>query len=234
MSTLLRLTGNGGFAKLAAEPHGRARPAHEPETFLRENFSGASDSSEESEESEAPPRLELAPKLLLDQAVILDSAYEVEMANRERLKLITRRHVKTHNSWTHNHEGFVAGTRSTNYLYMHPDDASSRGLRHGDLVDVSSATAEVRIPMQLLPDLQLGTCAMAHGWGHQAATGLGVASKTSGVNVNLLAADGPDHVEALSGMARLTGILIEVRPASGEQNVGHWSGRPSARVGSAD
>jgi hypothetical protein len=67
---------------------------------------------------------------------------------------------------------------------------------------------------------------MPHGWGHQAATGLGVASKTSGVNVNLLAADGPDHVEGLSGMARLTGILVEVAPAAGDRNVGHWSGRP--------
>ena len=127
----------------------------------------------------------------------------------------------------------MAGTRSTNYLYMHPDDASARGLRHGDLVDVSSETAEVRIPMQLLSDLQPGTCAMAHGWGHQAATGLSVASKTTGVNVNLLAADGPDPVEALSGVARLTGILIEVRAAPGERDAGHWSGKPPASVRAA-
>ena len=221
MSTLLRLTGNGGFAKLAAEPHGRVRPAHQPGTFLRDGFSAGSDSGS----SGAQQPLTLAPKVLIDQAANLEVAYEVEAANRTRLKLITRRHVKTHNSWTHNHPGFVAGTRSSNYLYMHPDDAESRGLRHGDVVDVSSATAEVRIPVQLLSDLQLGTCAMAHGWGHQAATGLGVASKTSGVNVNLLAADGPDHVEAISGMAHLTGIPIEVRAAPGEQHAGHWSGK---------
>jgi formate dehydrogenase len=224
MSTLLRLTGNGGFAKLAAEPHGRIRPAHRPGTFLRESFSEAEGYSR----SGVPARLVLAPKVLVDQVAILEAAFEIERANPERLKLITRRHVKTHNSWTHNHAQFVAGTRMSNYLYMHPDDATSRGLRHGDVVDVSSATGEVRIPMQLLSDLQPGTCAMAHGWGHQAATGLGVASKTSGVNVNLLAADGPDHVEAVSGMAHLTGIPIEVRAAPGEQNAGHWSGKPAA------
>jgi formate dehydrogenase len=221
MSTLLRLTGNGGFAKLAAEPHGRVRPAHQPGTFLRDGFSGGSDSGS----SVAQPPLTLAPKVLIDQAAALEAVYEVEAKNRTRLKLITRRHVKTHNSWTHNHPGFVAGVRASNYLYIHPDDAESRGLRHGDVADVSSATGEVRIPVQLLSDLQPGTCAMAHGWGHQAATGLGVASKTSGVNVNLLAADGPDHVEAISGMAQLTGIPIEVRAAPGEQHAGHWSGK---------
>jgi anaerobic selenocysteine-containing dehydrogenase len=146
------------------------------------------------------------------------------LRNADRLKLITRRHVKTHNSWTHNHESFVAGGRHTNYLYLHPDDAAERGIGHGDLVDLSSETASVRVPAQLLPDLQPGTCALPHGWGHQAARGLSVASKTSGVNVNLLAADGPESIEPVSGMAKLTGILVEVRPAAGEQNSDHWSG----------
>jgi hypothetical protein len=82
----------------------------------------------------------------------------------------------------------------------------------------------VRIPVQWLPDLQPGTVALPHGWGHQAAPGLSVASKTSGVNVNLLAADGPDAVEPVSGMAHLTGILVEVRPAAGPQAADSWSG----------
>jgi hypothetical protein len=57
-----------------------------------------------------------------------------------------------------------------------------------------------------------------------------VASKTSGVNVNLLAADGPDAVEPVSGMARLTGILVEVAPAAGPQAAESWSGLPEALV----
>jgi hypothetical protein len=42
---------------------------------------------------------------------------------------------------------------------------------------------------------------------------LSVASKTTGVNVNLLAADGPDQLEYFSGMAKLNGIWVEVVPA---------------------
>jgi formate dehydrogenase len=65
---------------------------------------------------------------------------------------------------------------------------------------------------------------MPHGWGHQHARGLSAASRTAGVNVNLLAADGPDAVDPSSGMAHLTGIPIEVTPADGARDVTSWSG----------
>ena len=71
----------------------------------------------------------------------------------------------------------------------------------------------------------------ADGWGHQGAPGLRVASRTAGVNVNLLAADGVDAVEPISGMSRLTGIPVEVRPAAGLQDPRHWSGVPAAERG---
>ena len=117
---------------------------------------------------------------------------------------------------------------STNYLYMHPEDAALRGLAHDDLADVKSETGVVRVAVRLLSDLQPGTVALPHGWGHQHAPGLSVARKTSGVNVNLLAPDGPDAIEPLSGMALLTGILVEVTPAAGPANPESWSGLPEA------
>jgi len=80
--------------------------------------------------------------------------------------------------------------------------------------------------VRLLPDLMPGTVALPHGWGHQGATGLSVASRTRGVNVNLLAADGPARIERVSGMAHLTGFPVEVRPAAGPQDPGSWSGLP--------
>jgi formate dehydrogenase len=69
-----------------------------------------------------------------------------------------------------------------------------------------------------------GTVALPHGWGHQHATGLSVASRTTGVNVNLLAADGPEALEAISGMANLTGFPVDVAPAAGPLAAGSWSG----------
>jgi hypothetical protein len=53
---------------------------------------------------------------------------------------------------------------------------------------------------------------------------MGVANKTTGVNVNLLAADGPDKLEKVSGMAHLTGFVVDVKPAAGALDPNHWSG----------
>jgi anaerobic selenocysteine-containing dehydrogenase len=216
MTTLLRLTRNGSFEALLREPHGRRLPDHAPGTYLGQRVATQSG------------KLELAPADLVESANELDALFERERENAGRLKLITKRHVKTHNSWTHNDPEFVKGSQGTNYLYMHPDDAKARGLEPGDVVDVSSATATVRLPIALLSDLMRGTCAMPHGWGHQGAPGLSVASKTTGVNVNLLAADGPDAVERTTGMAHLTGILVDVERAAGPQDPSSWSGLPPA------
>ena len=91
-------------------------------------------------------------------------------------------------------------------------------------MDVRSATATVRLPLTLNADLMPGTVAMPHGWGHQHATGLSHASKTSGVNVNLLATDGPEALERVAGMAHLTGIPVTVHAAAGPQDPRSWSG----------
>jgi formate dehydrogenase len=216
MSSILRLTGNGSFGRLLGEKHGRERPPHEPATFLSKGV------------STGDGRVDLAPKPLMEEASRIEGAFEAEKRSIGQLRLITKRHVKTHNSWTHNDPEFVRGALHTNYLYMHPDDAKAAGLQHGDLADVTSATATVRVPIQCLDDLLAGTVALPHGWGHQNATGLSVASRTTGVNVNLLAGDGPEAVEPVSGMARLTGIPVEVRPAAGPLDPHHWSGMPES------
>ena len=93
---------------------------------------------------------------------------------------------------------------------------------------MTSATGTVRLPVRLLDDLMPGTVALPHGWGHQHATGLSVASRTSGVNVNLLAADGVDGVDPASGMAHLTGIPVTVAPAAGPRDTSDWSGLPAS------
>lgn len=44
------------------------------------------------------------------------------------------------------------------------------------------------------------------------------------MNVNILAADGPEKIEKVTGMARLTGILVEVERAKGPHVPTSWSG----------
>ncbi len=212
LSLVLRASRQGSFRRLLANRHGRLRPAHRDNSFLGRRV------------VTHDGKVHLAPPPLLDQTAKLDADFARELENAETLKLITKRAVTTHNSWTHNLAEFVDGDRGTNHLYMHPQDAIDRGLADGDVADVSSATATVRVPVKLLSDLMPGTVALPHGWGHQHAKGLSVASRTRGVNVNLLAADGPDHLKRVSGMAHLTGIPVTVQPAGGPRDATDWSG----------
>lgn len=220
LGTLLRLAGAGGFDDLFENhPHGKLRADHAPAAFLGRRV--LTDDG----------KVDLAPDVLVAQAHDrIEQTFARERESRGRLKLISKRAVTTHNSWTHNLPDFVAGDRDTNYLYMHPEDGARLELPEGAIADVTSETATVRLPVRWLKDLMPGTVALPHGWGHQHATGLGVASRTKGVNVNLLAADGPENLERVSGMAHLTGIAVDVRPAAGPRDITSWSGVPFGSV----
>ena len=211
LSVLLRLSRQGSFRGLAAHPNGRLRPEHEEGDFLENRIVTPNG------------KINLAPQSLLSEAEKLEADFAREQGEADRLKLITRRTHATHNSWTHNIDELVP-REHTNHLYIHPDDAAKIGLGNGDLADVQTETAVVRIPVRLLADLMPGTVALPHGWGHQVATGLSVAASQAGVNANLLAADGPDKVENFSGMANLTGFVVDVRPATGPLDPSSWSG----------
>jgi len=192
----------GSLDGLRREPHGRLLEPHRGGDFL-----GVRVVTDDG-------LLDLAPKDLVAAASELEADFEIEVARRGDFKLISKREQHSHNSWLHNHPRFVEGKRSTNYLYMHPDDARRIGVESGAVVEVRSSVAAVRLPVQLTEEMMIGAVALPHGWGHQAADGLSVASKTTGVNVNLLAADGPDELEYFSGMAKLNGIWVDVTPTA--------------------
>ena len=212
LSLLLRATGQGSWRSLLKHVHGLSRGGHEADDFLGKRV--VTDDG----------KVHLAPAPLVAAAAELESQFVRERGLADKLKLITKRAVTTHNSWTHNLPEFVEGDRNTNYLYMHPDDASRAGLADGDYADVATEVATVRVPVRHLADLMPGTVALPHGWGHQHAAGLGVASRTHGVNVNLLAGDGPERLERVSGMAHLTGFVVDVKAAAGPPNPTSWSG----------
>jgi len=216
LSAILRATKQGSFRALARHPHGRLREPHRADDFLGSRV--VTDDG----------KVDLAPVRLVEQARKLQGDFERERSNPDQMKLVTRRSVTTHNSWTHNVERFAAP--GTNVLYVHPDDAARLGLVDGQFADVSTDVATVRLPVELLADLMPGTVALPHGWGHQHATGLTIASRTRGVNVNLLAADGPGRIERVSGMAHLTGFPVDVRPASGPHDPHSWSGIPGGAI----
>ncbi len=191
----------GSLRRLRNEPHGRLLEPNRGGDFLGRRV--VTDDG----------MVDLAPADLVRAARALDDAFDRELAQRHQLKLISKREQHSHNSWLHNHPRFVEGKRSTNYLYMNPRDGARLGVESGALVEVRSEVASVRLPVELTDDMMPGAVALPHGWGHQDADGLSVARRTTGANVNLLAADGPDALEYFSGMAKLNGIWVEVTPS---------------------
>jgi anaerobic selenocysteine-containing dehydrogenase len=158
-------------------------------------------------------KVDLAPEdLVAEGPEILEASHARERAQRQVLKLISKREKHSHNSWMHNAPSLVSGPRRTNYLYMHPDDASARRLSEGDMARVRTDHGAVEAPVRLTDDLMPGTIALPHGWGHGAADGLQVARAAAGVNVNRLAPSGPGTVERFAGMTHLTGIPTTVEP----------------------
>jgi len=211
LNGLLRLTRQSSFKKLQKHKDGVLRKQHNAGSFIPERV------------MTADKKVCLAPKELLDQSQKLSKDFEEEIANKHQFKLITKRAVTTHNSWTHNIERMTSKGRATNYAYLHPADMKDLDLKELDLIDIGSETASIRIAVKALNALMPKTIAVPHGWGHQHAKGLNHANKTAGVNVNILAADGPDHLDKVSGMAHLTGIIVDVESAKGVLKA-TWSG----------
>lgn len=211
LNLLLKITHQKSFKRLLKFKHGILRPSHQANEFLKNRL------------LTEDKKVNLSPEPLIKRAETLHGLFEYELKNLHRLKLITKRAVTTHNSWTHNFSDFVRGPRKSNYVYMCDRDAARLSLENGDVVDVKSDTATVRVPLRIDNSLKEGVVALPHGWGHQ-ASGQQIARKTSGVNVNVLAKDGPEGVDPVSGMVQLTGFFVDVRKSSGPQHPDSWSG----------
>lgn len=124
------------------------------------------------------------------------------------LRLIGMREVRSENSWLHNAPLLMRGDREPRAL-MHTADAARRGIADGDEVAVRSPYGKIALPVALTEDIVAGVVAIPHGWGHRRG-GWRLANAIGGVNVNDLTSNAPEDVEAVSGMAWLTGVPIEV------------------------
>jgi anaerobic selenocysteine-containing dehydrogenase len=196
---MLRGLGLGSRRKhLREHRHGLLLPPNRPGTFLGTARVLTADG-----------KVRLAPPAFVAAAELLESAFARELEVRDRLKLIGKRERQSINSWMRNAQSLNRAT--TNYLTMHPDDAARAGVSDEETVELSSRHGRLRVPVRVSAEVMPRTVALPHGWGHAGASGLTVARRHAGVNPNLLAGDGIDNVEALSGMSHLSGILVDVR-----------------------
>ena len=135
-------------------------------------------------------------------------------AEPDGLKLITRRDAWMMNSWFRNVPRMNRPGRDDNPLFMHPDDAASRGLGEGDRARIWNDHGEVVAAISFDPDLMPGVVAMAHGWGNRQTSGMRVAQEHPGVNASALLPSGRGSFEPLSSQAHMTGVPVEVAALS--------------------
>ncbi|MCW5254567.1 molybdopterin dinucleotide binding domain-containing protein [Streptomyces sp. SHP 1-2] len=132
-----------------------------------------------------------------------------------RLVLISRRQLKSVNSWSHNIASLSGGSNRCT-LELSEEDARRLGVTAGDPVRVRSRTGEVVVPAEPTDRLRPGVVSMPYGWGHgRDRTRLPRAAAEPGVSVNALT-DGT-VVDPLSGTAVFNGVPVHVEPVSAKQ-----------------
>ncbi len=153
-------------------------------------------------------RIELSPEYILGDVPRLEASLgEAEQG----LVLVSRRHVRSNNSWMHNAPSLMTG-RDRCTLLVHPDDAAERGLEDGARVRVRSEAGALEVPVEVSDEMRRGVVCLPHGFGHdKPGTRLGVASERPGVCSNVLAPG--ESVDVPSGNAVVNGFPVEVSRA---------------------
>lgn len=153
-------------------------------------------------------RIELAPEYITRDLERLRARLGREEPD---LVLISRRHVRSNNSWMHNAPSLVTGKdRCT--LLVHPEDAARAGVEDGQPVRIASKAGELVVPVEVSDEMSPGVVCLPHGWGHDLpGTRLQVATEHAGVNSNLL--NPGDLVDPLSGNQVVNGVPVSISPA---------------------
>jgi anaerobic selenocysteine-containing dehydrogenase len=153
-------------------------------------------------------KIRLAPQYLLDDLPRL--AARLQRAPDE-LVLVSRRHLRSNNSWLHNVGPLMKG-RDRCTLLMHDDDAKRREVQTGDLVAVTSSGGRIEVPVEVTDAIMRGVVSMPHGWGHgKEGTRMAIANGSPGVNTNVLSP--PTFIDEPSGNGALNGIPVTVTRA---------------------
>ncbi|MGW0022124.1 molybdopterin-dependent oxidoreductase [Rhodococcus sp. NPDC003382] len=154
-------------------------------------------------------RVHVAPPEFVDETRRLLA--ETEKPSQETefdLRLIGRRHLRSNNSWLHNIPTMVKG-RDRCTVLMHPDDAASRSLVHGQPVTVRSRIGSIVVPVEVSDEIRAGTVAIPHGWGHdEKGVGWSTAAAHPGANVNLL--HDPAVTDTFTGNAAVNATMVNV------------------------
>ncbi len=151
-------------------------------------------------------RVELFHPHLANDVPRLLSRIEREAAE---FVLISRRHLRSNNSWLHNVPALMRG-RERCTLLIHPEDARRIELSDGDVAEIATSEGAISATAEVSDEVMPGVVCLPHGWGHGVpGTRLDTANAHPGVNSNLL--NPPDLVDVPSNTQVVNGVPCTVR-----------------------
>lgn len=153
-------------------------------------------------------KIEIAHTHFLQDLVRLEDALTHAVPE---LVLVSRRQLRSLNSWMHNIGSLVSGKpRCT--LQIHENDAARLGIRPGQDVRITSQAGSIVAPAEITRKIRPGVVSLPHGWGHEPQDiRLDVAKRHQGSNFNALAP--ANMIDPASGNAVVNGIPVDVLPA---------------------
>jgi anaerobic selenocysteine-containing dehydrogenase len=146
----------------------------------------------------------------LDQVIADLDDHPYQSLSEKQFLLIGRRHLRSNNSWMHNVEGLMKG-RNRCTLMMHPQDAQKLALSNKQMVQLSSETGSIDIPLELTDHIMPGVLSIPHGFGHNKnGTQLDIATqaKNAGVSVNDITDQ--NRLDPVTGNAAFSGQLVSI------------------------
>lgn len=156
--------------------------------------------------------IDLFPAVYQDDLPRLQAVMnQTKRDNQFPFDLISRRLVKSHNTWTQNSERLIKGKNPCT-LEVNSLDAINLGIEQGQLVTVTSAVGEIKIEATITDDIQQGVVTMPQGWGHnQQGTNMSIAATQPGVSINDLT--DAARVDMLTGNAAFNGTPVAIKVA---------------------
>jgi len=156
-------------------------------------------------------KIELAPQLFLKDLERLRKEFNAlendDMVDLQ-FALISRRHLRSNNSWMHNSASLMTG-RERCTLLMNPNDALKLNIVNKQKIKVTSSIDTVQITAEISHEMMPGVVCIPHGFGHhRKGTNIELAEENAGVSINDLINN--ESIDVLTGNANLSGTKVKI------------------------
>ena len=148
----------------------------------------------------ADKKIDLAPADFISEVEAVGNYFFNGHYLQKPLVLISRRHLRSNNSWMQGIERLAGGSNKCT-LQMNPHDAQANKLTDNAVVKVNSNTGSIEVTLEVTDSMMPGVVSLPHGW----------SNTERGASINNLTNE--TKIDKLSGNAAFSGIEVQVSSA---------------------